>query len=305
MSDWGENAKNNSPEKASLVFDAKAQLGEGPVWDYQHQRLFWLDIEGGRLHCHYPLTNENNHWDFKEMVGALGIMANGNLLMALESGLAVFSMNTKRLERLNVLKNTNRKMRFNDGKCDPYGNYWIGTMHKEFLPGSGNLYKVDPLFSPSVQIENTTISNGMAWSSDGSKFFYIDSPTYEVAVFDFDKNTQQLSNRNSLFKIPSSYGSPDGMTIDNEDMLWIAHWGGGCVRRWDPATGEVLQEISVDAPHVTSCCFAGENFNMLYITTARSGLTEEELKNSPLSGGLFCFGTKVSGKATNLYKGKV
>lgn len=297
--------KDNSSESAELVFDSKAVLGEGPVWDFINHRLFWLDIEGGILHCHIPLTNENKHWNFDEMIGAIAITIDGELLMALESGLAIFSLESKQLKRLHILENTNPKMRFNDGKCDPNGNFWIGTMHKEFLPGSGSLYKIDQHFQSSQQIERTSISNGMAWTSDGSKFYYIDSPSFEVVVFDFDKISSKISNRKTRFKIPPSYGSPDGMTIDNEGMLWIAHWGGGCVRRWNPENGKVLQVISVDAPHVTSCCFGGKDFNMLYITTARSGLGEEELKTSPLSGGLFCVTTKVAGKAVHLFKGKL
>lgn len=297
--------KNNNNKRARLIFDAQAELGEGPVWDAKQERLFWVDIEKGRLHCHYPLTKENQHWDFEEMIGAVSIMSDGNLLLALASGLAAFSLATTKLKRLNILENTDPSIRFNDGKCDPNGNFWIGTMHKGFLPGSGNLYKVDHQLGPTLQIEKTTISNGMAWSSDDSRFFYIDSPTFEVAVFDFDNVSNLISNRKSLFKIPSSYGAPDGMAIDDEDMLWIAHWGGGCVRRWNPANGKVLQEISVDAPHVTSCCFGGKDLNMLYITTARSDLAEKELKNSPLSGGLFCFKTNTTGKAGSLFKGKV
>ena len=300
-----ESVKDISIETAQLVYDSKATLGEGPVWDFINQRLFWLDIEGGQLHCHYPITKENKHWKFEEMIGAVALTTNGDLLMAMESGMALFSIESKVLKRLNILENTNPKMRFNDGKCDPNGNFWIGTMHKEFLPGSGSLYKIDQHLKPSLRIANTTISNGMAWSADSSKFYYIDSPSFEVAVFDFDSNSNKISNRKRLFKIPHSYGSPDGMTIDDEGMLWIAHWGGGCVRRWNPEDGKVLQKITVDAPHVTSCCFGGKDFNMLYITTARSGLSEEELKTSPLSGGLFCIKTGVAGKAANLFKGKL
>lgn len=290
---------------AQFVFDSKAVLGEGPVWDFINQRLFWLDIEGRKLHCHTPLSKENEHWNFDEMIGAISITTEGSLLMAMESGIALFSLQTKELKYLNVLKNTDAKMRFNDGKCDPNGNFWIGTMHKEFLPGSGNLYKLDRFLKSSLQIANTTISNGMAWSCNGAKYYYIDSPTFEVAVYDFDSVRNEITNRKTLFKIPPSYGSPDGMTIDDEGMLWIAHWGGACVRRWNPLDGKVIQEIAVDAPHVTSCCFGGKDFNMLYITTARSGLGEDELKSAPLSGGLFCVKTNATGKAVSLFRSKV
>ncbi|MBT8184200.1 MAG: SMP-30/gluconolactonase/LRE family protein, partial [Eudoraea sp.] len=166
-------------------------------------------------------------------------------------------------------------------------------------------YKIDHHLQPLLQIEHTTISNGMAWSADRTKFYYIDSPLYEVSVFDFDPKNNTIKNRKTLFKIPKSFGSPDGMTIDEEGMLWIAHWGGSCVRRWNPADGKVLQRIPVDAPHVTSCCFGGKDFNILYITTARSGLGEDELRDFPLSGGLFCVKTEVAGRAVSLFKNNV
>ena len=296
--------KDRDCQNAKLAYNAQAVLGEGPVWDYLKKCLYWVDIEGCKLHCHDPQNNINKYWVFEEMLGAIAIMTNGNLLLALESGLAIFDLSTEATKPLNVLQNSDSKFRFNDGQCDPNGNFWLGTMHKNFVPGSGNLYKIDPEYNTSLEVRNTTISNGMAWSLDARKYYYIDSPSFEVAVFDYDNNAGLIKNRRSLFKIPKSYGSPDGMTLDQEGMLWIAHWGGGCVRRWDPGTGKVLDKIRVPAPHVTSCCFGGKDFNILYITTARSGLGEKALETAPLSGGLFCITTKVAGKAVSLFKGK-
>jgi sugar lactone lactonase YvrE len=175
-------------------------------------------------------------------------------------------------------------------------------MHKNLKPGYGNLFKVDNDLEVSLQIKNTSISNGMAWSPDTTKFYYIDTVVYEVWEYDFDLSDSTISNRKTLFKIPESYGGPDGMTIDREGMLWIAHWGGGCVRRWNPKTGKVLQKIVVNAPHVTSCCFGGKDFKTLYITTARSGLLEEGLKLFPASGGLFSCKTDVGGFQVNRFK---
>lgn len=291
--------------KADLLFDSKAILGEGPVWDHRKQQLFWVDIEGCKLHSHHPATNTNLQWDFEEMPGVAVPAASGKLLLGLESGLASFDLQNKTLTPLKVLENSDPVLRYNDGKCDPLGNFWIGSMHKEFLPGTGNLYRIDHNLNSSIQIPKTTISNGMAWSPDHSQFYYIDSPSFEVVAFDFDPISCELANKRSLFKIPESFGSPDGMTIDREGMLWIAHWGGGCVRQWNPMNGEVINTITVDAPQVTSCCFGGEDLNMLYITTARSGLDEQSLENAPLSGGLFCIETKVRGFPVTYFKGKI
>ena len=285
------------------MFNAQAILGEGPLWDINRQALFWVDIEGCKLHSHHPQTKTNLEWSFKEMCGAAVTSLDGSLLLALESGLAKFNPESNKIHYLDVLKNSNPIFRFNDGKCDPAGNFWIGSMHKEFLSNSGNLFKVRPDYGNSIEIEKTTISNGMAWSPDQHYFYYIDTPTYEIARFDYNKPHGRISNKKVAFKVPDSFGAPDGMTIDNEGMLWIAHWGGSCVRRWDPKSGKVIEEVTVDAPHVTSCCFGGKDFNKLYITTARSGLDSERLAASPLSGALFCVTTQATGLPAFTFKG--
>jgi sugar lactone lactonase YvrE len=280
---------------AELLFDAKTTLGEGPVWDWKRQLLFWVDIEGKQLHCHNPANGKNTNWSFDEMVGAAVPMNNGNLLMALESGMAEFGIESGKLAAMGLLANSDPEMRFNDGKVSPNGHFWIGSMHKKFYPKSGNLHRVSKNRHTAVLVRETTISNGMAWTADRKTFYYIDSPTFQVMAFDFDTSTDSLSNQRVAFTVPNDYGSPDGMCIDIENKLWIGHWGGNQVRRWDPDTGNVLESVWVEAPHVTSCCFGGKQLDSLYITTARSGLNKAELKQFPLSGGLFMYRPKVSG----------
>jgi len=291
--------------KAKLVYDAKATLGEGPFWDHESGQLFWVDIEAGVLHCHYDKTKENSKWYMEEMIGAVLPSGKETLILALESGIAAFNYKTKELRRLPVLENSDPDLRFNDGKCDPNGNLWIGTMHKNLKPGYGNLFKVDHELRETLQIKNTSISNGMAWSPDKTKFYYIDTAVYEVWQYDFDVVKAEISNKKPVFKIPGAYGGADGMTIDQEGMLWIAHWGGGCVRRWNPDTAEVLEKIEVEAPHVTSCCFGGKDLKTLYITTARSGMSEDSLGLYPYSGGLFCYKTEIGGFKVNSFKGNL
>ena len=292
-------------QKANLVYDAKATLGEGPFWDHESEQLFWVDIEAGIVHGHHLKTNKNSEWCFDEMIGAVIPISAGKLLLAMESGITSFNYQTNELKRLHILENSDQNLRFNDGKCDSSGNFWIGTMHKNLKPGYGNLFKLDKDLKATLQIKNTSISNGMSWSPDNTKFYYIDTAVYEVWEYDFDISAGEISNRRTLFKIPKSYGGADGMTIDQEGMLWIAHWGGGCVRRWNPKTAKVEEKIVVDAPHVTSCCFGGKEMKTLYITTAQSGMSEESLRLYPQSGGLFSYKTKIGGFKVNSFKGNL
>lgn len=278
-----------------LVVNAKCILGEGPVWDWQRELLFWVDIETKCLFQYCPTTKKKNTWHFNEMIGSAVPTTRGNMLIALASGLSILSLSQNNSTAVGVLENTNANLRYNDGKVGPNGDFWIGSMHRKFKPNTGNLFKVTARYKASIQIPKTTISNGMAWSSDYKTFYFIDSPSFEVKSYNYDSKTSTVSNPRTAFKIPELYGAPDGMCIDKEDMLWIAHWGGSCVRRWNPTTGEVLQKIEVPAPHVTSCCFGGKNLDALYITTATSGMSLEQRKKYPLSGGLFVFNTKVSG----------
>lgn len=287
--------------KANLLLNAQSILGEGPVWDYKRQSLFWVDIEGYKLYLYDPSAEEEKEWSFDEMIGAAVPKSDGNLLLAMEEGLASFDLKTQKLAKHGVLENSNYSLRFNDGKVGPDGAFWIGTMDKNCAPNAGNFYRVNPDFMVSLQIPRTSISNGMAWTSDKKTFYYIDSANFEIRAFDFDAENSSIANGKSVVVIPEAYGTPDGMCIDEEDMLWVAHWGGNCVRRWNPKTGKVLEKIEVPAPHVTSCCFGGKDLKTLYITTAKSGLNGQQFEKYPLSGGVFVHKTQVTGTHINYF----
>ena len=140
---------------------------------------------------------------------------------------------------------------------------------------------------PEKKIEGVSISNGMAWSADQKTYYYIDTPTHEVVAYDYEKVTGQISNKRVIIRIGDHEGHPDGMTIDSEDMLWIAHWNGWQLTRWNPKTGEKLHTIKMPVAKVTSCTFGGKDLDSLFITTAKVDLTDEELKQQPLAGSLF------------------
>jgi sugar lactone lactonase YvrE len=177
--------------------------------------------------------------------------------------------------------------RFNDGKCDPAGRFWVGSMALSEKAGAGSLYMIEKDLMHSVKIAGVTISNGMAWSPDHRIFYYIDTPTFEVLAYDYDIITGNIRNKRVAIRIPKKEGFPDGMTIDKEGMLWIAHWEGWQVTRWNPHSGKMLLSIALPASKITSCTFGGNDLQDLYVTSAGIGLTEKQRGEQPLAGSLF------------------
>ncbi len=275
------------PIEAQLVLDAKAALGEGALWHAPRQRLYWVDIDGGVVHEFDPATGGDRAMSIGEKVGTVVPRARGGLMLATESGLASFELESERLAVVATPETDVPGNRFNDGKCDPSGRFWAGTMDAAQAPGRGALYRLDADMTVHKMVQNVSISNGLAWSLDRRVFYYIDSPTAVVAAYDYDDATGALSARREVVKVPEDLRWPDGMTIDSEGMLWVAHWGPGAVCRWNPDDGSLLERIDVPAAHASSCAFGGEDLGDLYITTARADRTEEELAAEPLSGGLF------------------
>ena len=262
-------------------------LGEGPVWDGRNGRLLWVDILRGEVHQYHPETGAHGVVPAGEMVGAVALRKAGGLVAALQSGFAFLEEETPSIGRIADPEAQLPGNRFNDGKCDPQGRFWAGTMSLQDEPGAGGLYMLDAKGGVHPKISGVSISNGLAWSADGRTFYYIDTPTLEVAAYDFDGATGEISNRRVAIRIPEDFGDPDGMTIDTEGMLWIAHWDGWQVTRWDPRSAEQLMKLPVPAARVTSCTFGGPGLRDLFITTARTGLSAEQIAAQPLAGAVF------------------
>ncbi|MEO6633503.1 MAG: SMP-30/gluconolactonase/LRE family protein, partial [Mucilaginibacter sp.] len=212
-------------------------LGEGPIWDAKTNTLFWVDILAGDIHEFNPKTNSHKTIHTHQMIGAVTLCTNCDLLAALKTGLAKIDRQTHEISIIAHPEPGLPANRFNDGKCDPAGRFWIGTMAVDETPNAGSLYMLDSNHHITKKVEGTTISNGMAWSADNSTFYYIDTPTQTIVAYDFDKEDGSISNKRTAFKIDEKEGHPDGMTIDDEGMLWVAHWNGWQVSRWNPITG--------------------------------------------------------------------
>ncbi|MDR1583017.1 MAG: SMP-30/gluconolactonase/LRE family protein [Prevotellaceae bacterium] len=285
--------------KAELLLNTKSDLGEGSIWHPKEKKLYWVNISKGFLHLYDPSTGKNETVELGQQVGTVVPSTKGNAIVALRDGIYLYCFINRKLELLypNPEKSTTGN-RFNDGKCDPAGRFWVGTIGAH---NSAALYRMDAGKSVSVMKREVGTSNGIVWSLDKKTMYYIDTNTGKVVAYDYDNRTGDISNPHDAVIIPKGMGAPDGSTIDSEGMIWVAHWGGACVTRWNPKTGELLYKVEVPAKQVTSCAFGGKNLDILYITTAREGLGDKDLQEYPLSGGLFVVKPGVKGVKANLF----
>lgn len=277
--------------KVELILDAKAALGEGPAWDAKTQTLYWVDILEKRIFAGAELLAQ-----LDDFVGCLAPRKNGNLILGKRASFVDFEPASSRQTVLAALSESPTN-RLNDGKCDPAGRFLAGTMDMNEKEASGSLYSFDGKQTTRL-LDGIRISNGLAWSPDHKTFYYIDTPTREVKAFDYDGATGQIANLRIAVRVPESLGWPDGMTSDTEGSLWIAMWGGAQVTRWNPNSGQLLEQIPVPALQTSSCVFGGKNMNELFVTSARVGMSDADIEKYPLSGGLFRVVTKVEGMPT-------
>ncbi|SDI56505.1 SMP-30/gluconolactonase/LRE family protein [Natribacillus halophilus] len=278
---------------ARCIHDLKSSLGEGPVWNHGEQALYWVDINGQIIYKWQSDEEEPHAYHLPEKVGCLSMRERGGLLLGMENGFFFFDETTEALTAITDPEPDQPDQRFNDGKPDPVGRFYAGTMSPE--KGGAAFYRLDTDLEVKRMFGGVTTSNGLAWNLDETKLYYIDTPTKKVSVFDYERSSGVVSNGQTCITVPEGIGKPDGMTIDEEDMLWIAFFGGSIVGRFNPDTGEWLETIDVPASQVTSCTFGGPDLKTLYITTARKNLTATDLEKEPLAGGLFAYETNVRG----------
>ena len=277
-----------------VITELRAELGEGPFWDERIGRLGWVDIVGKVVHLTDPASGATEDFATPSHVGAVVPRAAGGYLAALQDGFWVLGDGPVR--RLAHVADTGTRLRFNDGKCDPAGRLWAGTMSYDHETPAAALYRLDHDGAVTPMLAGVTISNGLAWSGDGSTMFYIDTPTRRIEAFDFDVAAGTISGRRTIVELPADHGHPDGMTIDAADGLWVACWGGGAVRRFVDGVLDVEVLLPVSQP--TSCAFGGPDLDELYITSARQNLRPPELVEQPLAGALLRVRPGVCGVPT-------
>lgn len=259
-------------------------LGEGPIWC--HDRLWWVDIPEQRLLSVDQTRADHREYLLPSQIGCVAPVDASTMAVALEDGFHLLDLKTQGVSPLGQRPPHDPDIRFNDGKCDAAGRFVAGTLHMAGGKNQASLFSLAPDGTLDTLIHPLGLSNGLAWNEHSDTLYFIDSPTRSVQAFDYDLESGAISGSRTLFSIPTELGIPDGMEIDREGHLWIAHWGGWAVRRWS-LEGEILAEIKTPCSQPTSCCFGGPSLDRLYITSARSGLSPEKLQEQPLAGCVF------------------
>lgn len=281
--------------RAEQVTDPVALHGEGPVWSARWGGLRWLDMLAGDVLSLSP-GGAIGRRHAGRVVAAIRPRRAGGAVLGVERGFALWDAGGAAAD-LGPLW-ADEGVRMNEGACDPDGRFYCGSMAYDQRPGAGALYRLDSDRSVHVVLTGVTLSNGLDWSPDGSRAYYVDTATRRVTVFDYARDTG-LTGARPLAEIPPELGRPDGLTVDAEGGVWVALSRGGAVRRYSP-DGALDAVVEVPARKVTACAFGGPRLDELYITTSRQGLAPGE---DPLAGALFKAAVGVTGLPVREFAG--
>ena len=291
-------------------------LGESPFWHAQEQRLYWLDIPGRRVArvVVHDLQAQGavEHWPLQEEPGCIAPVEGGGFIMALRSGIYRAQVWGGPLHKLAAAPYDTGKLRFNDGKCDPQGRFWAGSLYEPKDQALGALYRFDGQGLPPM-LDGVTTANGLAWSPDGRTVYWADTAAHQVRAFDFEPASGELSH-GRLFhqRLPkpagwvwgsaTPYGGrPDGAAVDAEGGYWSAQYEGQCLLRLS-SSGQVLAQVPTPVPCPTMPCFGGPDLKTLFITTSRQGRSAQELAQHPDAGCVFAMRVEVAGLPVNAYR---
>lgn len=275
-------------------------LGECPLWDHRTEWLYWVDIESKQIHARYIESGERVTWSMPSRPGSLALHSEGGLLVALSQVLVHFFPESGEMRPIEGAQ-IEGEVRFNDGKCDSKGRFWVGTMDLKEKRPIGILYCLDNTGKLIQKDQQIVISNGLGWSPDQKTMYFTDSPKKILYRYDFDAETGAISNRRLFAQVPENAGYPDGLCVDQAGYVWSAHFMGARVTRYAP-DGTIDRVIQVPALCPTSCCIGGKDRSQLFVTTATRDLSPEVCIENPFNGGVFMLELDVKGEREVLYK---
>jgi len=295
-----------SAPEVRLAVASAALLGESPVWHPRENALYYADIPGHKLQRFDPASGELRHWEFDTDVASLAPRLDGTLLLAMRDGLWVFDPVSGERERVAKPPYDPANERFNDGKCDPQGRFWVGTIYEPRDPPLASLHSFEK-GELVKRAEGFTVTNGLAWSPNGRTMHWSDTTSHTIFAADFDPASGTLSRRRVFASFPvkqagqslASYGGrPDGAAMDAEGCYWVAMFEGQRLLRLSPE-GEIVQEVDLPVRCPTMPCFGGPNLKTVYVTTARANRPAVELIAQPWAGCVLALDVEVPGLPVN------
>jgi sugar lactone lactonase YvrE len=290
-----------------LVVDARATLGEGPVWDSDRGLLWWVDILAGVVHRFDPATERDEAIEVGQAVGAVTLRLDGGILALGQDAILALDIESGRLRPVLAFPPEHPPRRTNDAKPDPAGRLWLDRMPFDHAAGMGSLRRLDADLTLTPILTNLTIPNGLAWSPDGARMYFAESMSRVVTVYDFSADTGEISGGRPLIRIGPALGLtdaavPDGLTVDAAGFVWVAVWNGSCVIRVSP-DGAIVGRVDLPVSQVSSIAFGGADLSDLYVTSAREEFTAADATREPQAGGLFRIRTGFRGLPSHRFAG--
>lgn len=290
-------------DEIKCVLQRRALVGECPRWHPTERALYWVDIYEPSLNRFDPKTGENRRWAMPERIGCFAFRKAGGIIAGMQSGIAFVDLDGGvKVRRLFDLEPDNPNSRFNDGRCDPAGRFWAGSIVESLDRRVGVLYRYDPDGTCHRMVDNLICPNGLAFSPDGRTLYHSDSRQDYVFAWDFDAKTGGIRNQRIFLAMDMTEGRPDGAAVDAEGYYWIAHVNGWRVARYS-ADGKIDRTIGLPVQRPTMCAFGGDNLDVLYVTSATYPLSETALAKQPLAGSLFSIDVGVRGQAEPFFAG--
>jgi sugar lactone lactonase YvrE len=278
----------------SLAAHCQDELGEVPVWCERSQSLWWVDVNRSALRNLDPATGRVRTFTTEGgRLGSIALREDGGLLLATAEGVDKFDPATGAQSAFTARGVLAKNQRFNDGRCDRQGRFWVGSMSEDLRP-DGSLYRVDPDGTVTPWFQGFAVPNGIAVSPDNRTFYFADTRRFSLFAFDFDAAAGRLGERRLMAQTTGRPGRPDGSCVDAEGFVWNAEYSGGQLTRYAP-DGRIDRMIPLPVSHPTAVCFGGADLRTLYITSARQTLGENERASQPLAGCVLAFKPGVQG----------